>query len=242
MAAPAPGARTWAADLPAQRVGRRHAARCPRPSAVRTTGIVRSSEVGAISSTAPVAVGARRGPQCSGSIGVRAARAIQPPSAAASNRFISPRKSATSGPPAARRPRSGGPTCTIRPSRITAMPVGSDHGLVLVVGDDHEGECRGVCCRAMQLELGLLAQLAVQRRHGLVEEQDARCGREGAGQGHALLLAAGELVGLARRQGPPASPGPAFLRPARAICALGTPAARSPKATFWATVRCGKRA
>ena len=41
------------------------------------------------------------------------------------------------------------------------------------------------------------ADLGVERRERLVEQQHLRLRRERAGQRHALLLAAGELVGIA---------------------------------------------
>lgn len=73
-------------------------------------------------------------------------------------------------------------------------PVGDDHGLVLVVSDDHEGHAQRLL-EVHELELGLFPQLLVEGGHGLVEQQDARPGRDGAGQGHPLPLAARQLVG-----------------------------------------------
>ena len=49
-----------------------------------------------------------------------------------------------------------------------------------------------------QLDLHLLAQPAVERAERLVEQQHARVWGERAGQRHALLLAAGKLVRVAR--------------------------------------------
>ena len=54
-----------------------------------------------------------------------------------------------------------------------------------------------VSCRLDQLELRLLAQLLVERAERLVEQQHLRPLGDGAGERHALPLAAGELVGLA---------------------------------------------
>ena len=48
-----------------------------------------------------------------------------------------------------------------------------------------------------QLKLGLLAQLFVQRAQGLIQQQQLRLLCQTAGQGHALLLPAGQLVRLA---------------------------------------------
>ena len=47
------------------------------------------------------------------------------------------------------------------------------------------------------LDLHLLAQLLVEGRQRLVHQQDARLEDDGAGQRHALPLAAGQLVHLA---------------------------------------------
>ena len=49
----------------------------------------------------------------------------------------------------------------------------------------------------LQLELHLLAQLPVERAERLVEQQHGRAVHQGAGERDALLLAAGELGGLA---------------------------------------------
>ena len=51
-----------------------------------------------------------------------------------------------------------------------------------------------------QLELGLLAQLLVERRQRLVEQQDARTLGQRARQRDPLALAAGQLVRLAARR------------------------------------------
>ena len=52
----------------------------------------------------------------------------------------------------------------------------------------------------LQLDLQLLAQLAVERAQRLVEQQDVGLEDDGAGQRHALLLAAGKLRGPADLQ------------------------------------------
>ena len=51
----------------------------------------------------------------------------------------------------------------------------------------------------LELDLHLLPELAVERAERLVEEQHRRPVDEGAGERHALLLAAGELARLAVR-------------------------------------------
>ncbi|MNZ90511.1 hypothetical protein D3C78_1094760 [compost metagenome] len=73
--------------------------------------------------------------------------------------------------------------------------VGHQHGLVLVVGD-HQGGDAELALQGAQLGAQVLAHPGVERRHRLVEQQQR--GRRGqrAGQGDALLLAAGELAGI----------------------------------------------
>ncbi len=75
--------------------------------------------------------------------------------------------------------------------------IGERQGLLLVVGDEDRGEA-AVALDAAQLDLHLLAKPPVQRREGLVEQQNARLRHDGARQGHPLLLPAGELLRTAR--------------------------------------------
>jgi hypothetical protein len=64
------------------------------------------------------------------------------------------------------------------------------------VGHDHEGDPdRGL--DGLELDLHLLAQLAVQGPEGLVQQQHPGAVDQGPGQGHALALAARELGGPA---------------------------------------------
>ncbi len=74
--------------------------------------------------------------------------------------------------------------------------VGHRQRLFLVVRDEDEGDA-GLVLHALQLDLHLLAQLVVQRRERLVEQQHLGARRQGAGKRHALRLAAGNLVGAA---------------------------------------------
>jgi hypothetical protein len=69
-----------------------------------------------------------------------------------------------------------------------------------------------------------LAHLCVERTEGLVEQEDARLDREGAGERDALSLAAGELAGVALAE---AGKLDEVVRP---------------KPIFLATVMCRKRA
>ena len=120
-------------------------------------------------------------------------------------------------------------------------PVRHRQGFLLVVGDVDRGDAERLLQRA-----DLLAQrdadLGVQGRQGLVEQQHLRLDRERPGQGHALLLAAGELVGIAGAQGrqldqPQHLVDPARdlgLRPLRDLEAEGR---RSRPRSCWGTAR-----
>ncbi len=67
------------------------------------------------------------------------------------------------------------------------------------MGNDHEGGAEPRL-QVNQFELGLLAELLVERRHRLVEQQNLRALRQRARQRHALALAAGQLIGPARAE------------------------------------------
>ena len=72
--------------------------------------------------------------------------------------------------------------------------VGRLAGQAHLVGDHDDGHVR-LGERLDDVE-HLLHHLGVKRARGLVEQHDLRVHVEGAGDGHALLLAAGELVGV----------------------------------------------
>ena len=59
------------------------------------------------------------------------------------------------------------------------------------MGDDHEGDT-DLVLQALELQLHLRANLAVQRRQRLVEQEEPGSLDDGAGQGHALALTAGQ--------------------------------------------------
>ena len=90
----------------------------------------------------------------------------------------------------------GSPIMAISPWFITPMRVARRHRLFLVVGDDDEGDAQRFL-DLDQLELGFLAQLLVERAERFVEQQQLWPLGQGAGQGHALALAARQLVRLA---------------------------------------------
>ena len=70
--------------------------------------------------------------------------------------------------------------------------VGHGHRLALVVGDDDGGDAEPLLQLA-ELDLHRLAQLGVERRQRLVEEEQPRRQRQRPGDRDALALAAGEL-------------------------------------------------
>jgi hypothetical protein len=76
------------------------------------------------------------------------------------------------------------------------QPVGHGQGLLLVVSDVDEGDT-DLALNAFQLELHGLAQLEVEGAEGLVQEQGPWPVDQGPSQGDPLLLAAGQLEGLA---------------------------------------------
>ena len=72
--------------------------------------------------------------------------------------------------------------------------LGERDGLLLVVGH-HDGGGPNRPQQRLQLQTQLLAELRVEVRQRLVQEQDVRLDRQSAGQRHPLLLAATELTG-----------------------------------------------
>ena len=86
------------------------------------------------------------------------------------------------------------------------------------------------------------AQLGVEVRERLVEEEDARLDGHGARQGNALLLPARELRRSPRAEAVEARPARASVGPRRAVQPPDRRRSRSPYATFSKTVRCGNRA
>ena len=75
-------------------------------------------------------------------------------------------------------------------------PGAERHRLLLVVGHHDEGDSEALL-DIDELELGVLAQLLVERGERLIEQQQLRSLHERPRQRHALALPAGELVGLA---------------------------------------------
>ncbi len=78
-------------------------------------------------------------------------------------------------------------------------PVGQDEGLRLIVGDEDHRRPEALL-QALQLDAHLVAQQGIEVRQRLVEQEHAGFGDQGAGESHALLLAAGELARIAGAQ------------------------------------------
>ena len=97
-------------------------------------------------------------------------------------------------------------------------------------------------CRFFSSDLHLLAQLAVERGHRLVEQQHLRLEHERARERHALPLPAGELVDGALAEAVEADHLQRLRDVRRDLRRADVPRISSPKATLPATLRCGKSA
>ena len=64
------------------------------------------------------------------------------------------------------------------------------------MGDEDEGDAK-LTLQRLQLVLHLFTQLVIQRRQGLIQQQQARFVDHCPGDSHPLLLAAGELMRFA---------------------------------------------
>ena len=91
----------------------------------------------------------------------------------------------------------------LRPADLLDAAFVHDHhsvrhgeGFLLVVGDIDEGDAGGAL-DALQLVLHVLAQSQVQRRQGFVQQQHLGLVHQRPGNGHPLLLAAGEGINAA---------------------------------------------
>ena len=121
------------------------------------------------------------------------------------------------------------------------QPVAQGQRLVLVVGDDDEGDADFALDR-LQLELHLFAQFEIQRAERLVEQQHPRPPDERPRQRHALTFVRPIVVRGDAAQGRSAGPCRAHRRCDCRRSAFGTPRTFSPYSTFCATVMCGNSA
>ena len=120
-------------------------------------------------------------------------------------------------------------------------PVGDRERLGLVVGDVD----RGLAGPPLEVEdrvLERVAQVPVERRQRLVEQQHARVGRQDAGQRDPLLLPAGQLGRQPRAVARQLDQREHLVDARRRIAVLPAPLTDSPNATLSATDRCGKSA
>ena len=120
-------------------------------------------------------------------------------------------------------------------------PVAQGQRLVLVVGDDDEGDA-DLALDRLELDLHLLAQLEVQCAQRLVEQQHPRAPDQRAREGDALTLAAGQLRGLPRRRAGQPDHVECVGGAACGVRPCGTPRTFRPYSTFCATVMCGNSA
>ena len=116
--------------------------------------------------------------------------------------------------------QAGRPVVDLGRRRELLQPAGRQHGdavrhrqrFLLVVGDEDRRRA-GQALDALDLDLHVEAQVLVQRRERLVQQQDCRLHRQRAGQRDALLLAARQRARQPRRRGGPAARGPACAPP-----------------------------
>ena len=135
----------------------------------------------------------------------------------------------------------GGGPHLLDPARVEhGDPVGHRQRLLLVVGHEHEGDA-DLPLDGLELDLHLLAQLEVQRAERLIEQQDLGPIDQGAGQGHPLTLAAGELGGLAVAVGTQSNRLQRLARRGSRRSAWPTLATLRPYSMFWATVMCAEQ-
>ena len=89
----------------------------------------------------------------------------------------------------------GVPVWRSSPSTITPTSVGQRRCVLEVVGDEQDGDVEaGEQMLQLRADVGL--RVGVECGERLVEEQDLRVAGQGAREGHALALAAGEVAGV----------------------------------------------
>ena len=115
-----------------------------------------------------------------------------------------------------RRPRIGVPICSATPRIHHHQPVGERHRLDLVVGDVERGGAEPRAAARLISTRICDAELGVEVRQRLVEQEGRGLAHERAAHGDALALAAGELRAACGRGGRRARAcAAASLRPAR---------------------------
>ena len=91
---------------------------------------------------------------------------------------------------------SGGPSCSIRPSRITATrsPIDKASAWSWVTNSAGVPVDRRIATMSARSRI---RRVGIEAGEGLVEQHEPRFGGQRPGQGDALALAAGQLVGVA---------------------------------------------
>ena len=120
--------------------------------------------------------------------------------------------------------------------------LGQVEGFVEIVGDQQDGFAdAGEQVAQHGLHLG--AGEGIERAEGLVHQQDAGIGGEGAGEADALALAAGELPGIAGAELGEVEPGEGedFGGALFLLAARPAPASSSARPALRSTVMWGKR-
>ena len=120
---------------------------------------------------------------------------------------------------------------------VAVWPPSISASLRLGGGVDDDGAAAGE--ERGELVAQLLAELVVEVGERLVEEDEAGVLDDGAGEGGALLLAAGELLRAAAEHGGEVEEVGGLAHAAVDLGACGRPATRSGEAMFSATVMLG---
>ena len=117
--------------------------------------------------------------------------------------------------------------------------VPQNRGLVDIVRDENDG-LGEVLLQPQEFLLQFVPHHGIHGAERLVHQQDGRIGGERPGHADALLLAAGELGGVALSRGAEASPTTSSSSVARLrASALETPLSRGTVAMLSSTERCG---
>ena len=114
-------------------------------------------------------------------------------------------------------------------------PVGHRQRLLLVVGDQHEGDA-GLALDALQLDLHAAPQLQVERRQRLVEQQQARAGASARASATRCCWPPDSCDGRRSASASSRTSAQHLAPPGASTSAPRDPAARRPKPTF-----CGDR-
>ena len=94
--------------------------------------------------------------------------------------------------------------------------VAHGEGLLLIMGDIDKGDTH-LLLDLLEFDLHVLAELEVQRAQRLVQKKDLRPVHDGPGDGHPLLLAAGEGIHRALAIAGQVDQGQGFLHPLREL-------------------------